>query len=151
MSANRDRVEHAITETLNGQQLGRPNIQCQLEEMRRADPRHYLENIRLMEKMTSNYKDFPHLELHNAELEAERSERAGRVGHGRRHHEASPDLRIEAAPRTPVIREDLPPLQPSRQYLERIVDSPTVASTTPGAGRILAERNVWPPVPRDGY
>lgn len=148
MTANRDRVEHAITETLNGQQLGRPNIQCQLEEMRRADPRHYLENIRLMEKITSNYKDFPHLELYNAEREAERAERAGRAGHGRREPR---EMRIEAAPRIPVIREDLPPLPPSRQYLERIVDSPTVASTTPGAGRILAERNVWPPVPRDGY
>ena len=93
MTANRDIAEHAITETLNGMQLGRPNLQCQLDEMRHADPRHYLENLRLMEKITDNYKDFPHCELHNAELEAESS----------------------------------------------------------AQGRILAERNIWPPVPRDGY
>lgn len=111
MTANRDRVEHAITETLNGQQLGRPNIQCQLEEMRRADPRNYLDNIRMMEKITSNYKDFPHLELYNAERDAERAERSGRAGQG------SPrQMRIEAAPRIPVTREDLPPIHTSSSY-----------------------------------
>lgn len=111
MTANRNRVEHAITETLNGQQLGCPNIQQQLADLRRADPRNFLENIRLMENLTANYKDFPHLELQQAEAQAQRERQLGQSTRPNRHNG---ELRIQAAPVGRVQREELPPLTPLR-------------------------------------
>jgi hypothetical protein len=67
MSANIDRVEHAITETLNGMQLGEKCIvQTELNELKTLDPGHWKENVQLYAQMTRNYPGFPHLEIENA-------------------------------------------------------------------------------------
>jgi hypothetical protein len=66
MSANVEKVEHAVTETLNAMQLHEHcGVQNVLNELRQADPNHFRDNVKLYEKMTSNYAGFPHLEISN--------------------------------------------------------------------------------------
>jgi hypothetical protein len=67
MSANVDLTEHAITESLNGMQLGEHCVvQTMLNELRQEDPSHWRENVQLFAQMTRNYAGFPHLEIENA-------------------------------------------------------------------------------------
>jgi len=62
MTANVDRVEHAITESLNGLQLHQGNpVSEELYKMQKDDPQNWRDNLKLFEKMTKNYQGFPHL------------------------------------------------------------------------------------------
>lgn len=65
MAANRNQVEHAITETLNERQLtgGRQAVMDQLQELRRQNPRDWNENLRAYEQMTRHYAGLPQIQI----------------------------------------------------------------------------------------
>lgn len=65
MTANQNRVEHAVTETLNERQLTSPRnaVLDQLQQLRRDDPRHWNENLRAYEAMTRNYAGLPQVQI----------------------------------------------------------------------------------------
>lgn len=62
MSANVERVEHAITETLNGMQLREANpLQEELNKLRQCDSQHWRDNLKLFAEKTKNYPGFPQI------------------------------------------------------------------------------------------
>lgn len=65
MAANRNQVEHAITETLNERQLagGRQAVLDQLQELRRQNPRNWNDNLRAYEQMTRHYAGLPQIQI----------------------------------------------------------------------------------------
>lgn len=115
MVANRNRVEHAITESLNGAQIGDPvtAVQRELATMRRQDPQNYLDNVRMFERMTRNSNLLPHLDLSGLPPEDERRPNPARPRHAERPRASTPqEPRRESRTELPIPPER--PEQPTR-------------------------------------